>query len=119
LYPFSSILLRIAIRSTLHRSTPPPRLLLSLPGALPISRHGGIARSRRAGNRPRSAKGAARRGHSSPGGGARRRRREAARAAARRERKSTRLNSSHGKISYAVFFLKKKINKDYARLFWT
>src|SRR2546422_7190033 len=30
-------------------------------------------------------------------------------AAARRDRKSTRLNSSHGYISYAVFCLKKKI----------
>src|SRR5687768_18112990 len=29
-----------------------------------------------------------------------------------RDRKSTRLNSSHGYISYAVFCLKKKINKD-------
>src|SRR5436309_4835764 len=29
-----------------------------------------------------------------------------------RDRKSTRLNSSHVKISYAVFCLKKKINKD-------
>src|SRR5690606_39754859 len=30
---------------------------------------------------------------------------------AKRDRKSTRLNSSHVKISYAVFCLKKKINK--------
>src|SRR3712207_9188538 len=30
--------------------------------------------------------------------------------AARRDRKSTRLNSSHANISYAVFCLKKKIN---------
>src|SRR6266481_8838640 len=30
---------------------------------------------------------------------------------ARRDRKSTRLNSSHSSISYAVFCLKKKINK--------
>src|SRR2546422_3256131 len=29
------------------------------------------------------------------------------------DRKSTRLNSSHGYISYAVFFLKKKKNKKY------
>src|SRR5687768_17827898 len=29
------------------------------------------------------------------------------------DRKSTRLNSSHGYISYAVFCLKKKINKQY------
>src|SRR6266542_5421958 len=31
----------------------------------------------------------------------------------RRDRKSTRLNSSHGSISYAVFCLKKKKNKEY------
>src|SRR2546430_10002357 len=30
---------------------------------------------------------------------------------ARRDRKSTRLNSSHSQISYAVFCLKKKINR--------
>src|SRR2546422_1126154 len=34
--------------------------------------------------------------------------REPARGAARGDRKSTRLNSSHGYISYAVFCLKKK-----------
>src|SRR2546429_4638098 len=32
--------------------------------------------------------------------------------ATRRDRKSTRLNSSHGYISYAVFCLKKKNNQD-------
>src|SRR2546427_4803751 len=32
--------------------------------------------------------------------------------AARRDRKSTRLNSSHSQISYAVFCLKKKKNKN-------
>src|SRR5690606_41969834 len=37
---------------------------------------------------------------------------EAAVNAHRRDRKSTRLNSSHVKISYAVFCLKKKIGKD-------
>src|SRR5689334_23761806 len=31
-----------------------------------------------------------------------------------RDRKSTRLNSSHSSISYAVFCLKKKMNKKYA-----
>src|SRR5207302_2777934 len=35
----------------------------------------------------------------------------AARKEGRRDRKSTRLNSSHVKISYAVFCLKKKKNK--------
>src|SRR5436309_8572122 len=39
---------------------------------------------------------------------ARRRRRTGRRRARRRDRKSTRLNSSHVKISYAVFCLKKK-----------
>src|SRR2546422_4354464 len=33
-----------------------------------------------------------------------------------RDRKSTRLNSSHGYISYAVFCLKKKKNKQYTTL---
>src|SRR2546430_11147192 len=32
------------------------------------------------------------------------------------DRKSTRLNSSHSQISYAVFCLKKKKNKAYARI---
>src|SRR5688572_31380436 len=32
------------------------------------------------------------------------------------DRKSTRLNSSHSQISYAVFCLKKKIKKVYARV---
>src|SRR5436305_7793830 len=32
-----------------------------------------------------------------------------------RDRKSTRLNSSHVRISYAVFCLKKKIRNDYIR----
>src|SRR2546429_6686601 len=44
-----------------------------------------------------------------------RRRRHAHRAAGRApraDRKSTRLNSSHGYISYAVFCLKKKIKKN-------
>src|SRR5690606_41584007 len=35
----------------------------------------------------------------------------------RRDRKSTRLNSSHVKISYAVFCLKKKTNVDLTYLF--
>src|SRR5690606_40709992 len=48
-----------------------------------------------------------RRGH--PGGGARRLARAGtARPQPSRDRKSTRLNSSHVKISYAVFCLKKK-----------
>src|SRR3989449_3506697 len=35
------------------------------------------------------------------------------------DRKSTRLNSSHGYISYAVFCLKKKKNKPRATRYWT
>src|SRR3712207_8360500 len=34
----------------------------------------------------------------------------------RRDRKSTRLNSSHANISYAVFCLKKKKNKEYVTI---
>src|SRR3712207_7383088 len=58
---------------------------LSLHDALPISVNADRGRSRR---------------HEDRGGGAR----------ARRDRKSTRLNSSHANISYAVFCLKKKKN---------
>src|SRR2546422_7221900 len=39
----------------------------------------------------------------------------ATKAATRRDRKSTRLNSSHGYISYAVFCLKKKKKTNTAR----
>src|SRR2546430_5153998 len=42
-----------------------------------------------------------------------RRRRAARSATARRDRKSTRLNSSHSQISYAVFCLKKKNKTTY------
>src|SRR3712207_7315393 len=35
----------------------------------------------------------------------------------RRDRKSTRLNSSHANISYAVFCLKKKKNKIHSKIF--
>src|SRR3712207_7934119 len=41
------------------------------------------------------------------------RRRAGRRPRARRDRKSTRLNSSHANISYAVFCLKKKKKKKY------
>src|SRR3712207_8348153 len=78
---------------------------LSLHDALPISR-ARVATARRGGAGP-------------PGGSARRRSppslrgmspRRARRGppAGRRDRKSTRLNSSHANISYAVFCLKKK-----------
>src|SRR5690606_41922583 len=53
---------------------------------------------------PRAARRQSSRGGSSPA--ARRRRSQA-----RQDRKSTRLNSSHVKISYAVFCLKKKTNR--------
>src|SRR5256885_10512606 len=79
---------------------------LSLHDALPISRWGAAAAARsqplrqlrewRAG---RGARARARRG------------RGAHRRPGRRDRKSTRLNSSHLVISYAVFCLKKKKNK--------
>src|SRR4051812_49762599 len=64
----------------------PPRSTLSLHDALPISRAPGV---RRAWSDSR-------------------RRRARTRRPCRRDRKSTRLNSSHMSISYAVFCLKKK-----------
>src|SRR2546430_17492107 len=73
---------------------------LSLHDALPIS--GG---SRRGGHQP------AVRRHPLPDGDRAGRHRGTARGRARRparDRKSTRLNSSHSQISYAVFCLKKK-----------
>src|SRR2546422_2385733 len=71
---------------------------LSLHDALPISQSQGMGRGERAGYLPGRAA-AARRGG---------RPRVAVAAPARGDRKSTRLNSSHGYISYAVFCLKKK-----------
>src|SRR3712207_7458425 len=73
---------------------------LSLHDALPISGRAGLARGR---GRPAAAAGRARRGPP-PGGDAER----DARPARAGDRKSTRLNSSHANISYAVFCLKKK-----------
>src|SRR3712207_7026899 len=73
---------------------------LSLHDALPISTH--------ARGHPRAASGAplgARRPRSQPRFEGDRRRRDAGRY---QDRKSTRLNSSHANISYAVFCLKKK-----------
>src|SRR2546421_6621912 len=60
--------------------------------------------------RPLAVRGPARRDDDRAVGAARRRRGppRTALAAARRDRKSTRLNSSHDQISYAVFCLKKK-----------
>src|SRR3712207_8249092 len=77
---------------------------LSLHDALPICRPAGRQRApaRRSGRR-RPGSSAAR-----PPGHPDRRRAPSRRAAAARDRKSTRLNSSHANISYAVFCLKKK-----------
>src|SRR5690349_22887621 len=72
---------------------------LSLHDALPILRRPGVARRLRA----RAAGARARRGER-PAGAAR----GARRVRHQRDRKSTRLNSSHVEISYAVFCLKKK-----------
>src|SRR5256884_5934154 len=69
-------------------------------------RDGGAAR------RGRVARSPARRGRAVPVGAPPARVYAAQRAAARRDRKSTRLNSSHGYISYAVFCLKKKKKHD-------
>src|SRR5690606_42060578 len=100
-------------------STAPPTpeiYTLSLHDALPIS----AARPRlRAGrNRPAAANprgapstGTAGRASHRRAGSARPRRSAPRRPAAASDRKSTRLNSSHVKISYAVFCLKKKKNK--------
>src|SRR2546427_7066874 len=79
---------------------------LSLPGALPISSARAVAHARRAS--PLSAR-RSRPGHdASPRGGAGRGHALARRVGQRVDRKSTRLNSSHSQISYAVFCLKKK-----------
>src|SRR5206468_7521148 len=82
--------------TTLFRSWPGGRVLLQKPHEQPAGRQ--EARARAAGLFS-----------SSPRGGGRGRpgdiRRE---GAALRDRKSTRLNSSHDQISYAVFCLKKK-----------
>src|SRR5688572_31721373 len=70
---------------------------LSLHDALPISRRGDLLRH------------AFRRRLAEPGRGVQQSVREPpGRLASRRDRKSTRLNSSHSQISYAVFCLKKK-----------
>src|SRR5699024_12871692 len=90
--------------SLLRRTRPPDLPPLSLHDALPISAgaHG----------RASAAAGGARPRRHAPGGAAAGRVRGACRARARQaprtDRKSTRLNSSHVSISYAVFCLKKK-----------
>src|SRR5690348_17771534 len=60
---------------------------------------------------PRVSAAVAEREQSRRGGGEDRRAAEADRARRERDRKSTRLNSSHPSISYAVFCLKKKNKK--------
>src|SRR3712207_7619926 len=93
-------------RSTLFPYT---TLFRSVVGRLPPRRGGGAGRQGRrhpVRARPsRVAEGEVLGDHR----GARRRRHRVARAA--RDRKSTRLNSSHANISYAVFCLKKKKQK--------
>src|SRR3712207_7480115 len=86
---------------------------LSLPDALPIL--AGVQPRRLRDRQRRGAAGAARADrpragrHPDPPPAARRRvARGAGRVHAGRDRKSTRLNSSHANISYAVFCLKKK-----------
>src|SRR5687768_18054470 len=102
---FSFLLLRLPPRSTLfpyttlfrsggpHMSVAPPRATLA-----------GTSRHALASTRPRDPVGAARRLHAPLA-------RAQCPAACSGDRKSTRLNSSHGYISYAVFCLKKKKKK--------
>src|SRR3712207_8211615 len=79
-------------RSTLFPYT---TLFRSYPGRRGLARRRGLLDARRP-------DGAAPRGHLGRAG----------RHVPDRDRKSTRLNSSHANISYAVFCLKKKINSD-------
>src|SRR5690242_21148695 len=83
---------------------------LSLHDALPISTDddgdGRLARRRRVRRRVRPARCHSRRGR--PRRGAQRAHRQGRAPGPERDRKSTRLNSSHMSISYAVFCLKKK-----------
>src|SRR2546430_9016379 len=76
---------------------------LSLHDALPISAAAGTPRPRRGGPRSAPAPAAPRRWCAGPSSRAR-----GAASRGRADRKSTRLNSSHSQISYAVFCLKKK-----------
>src|SRR3712207_6850655 len=70
-----------------------------------------LARVRRAAARARGGGGPGRRALARRRGGRDGRRHLAARGLAHGDRKSTRLNSSHANISYAVFCLKKKYKK--------
>src|SRR5947209_15019427 len=89
---------------------------LSLHDALPISsRKGGGERAVPAGPKGENRSGDGRRAARGPQEGAAQavQGRWSARARASEDRKSTRLNSSHANISYAVFCLKKKNNTKY------
>src|SRR5207253_3992167 len=107
----ASLPLVIILLIFLFHDTPPTHTYtLSLHDALPISRRGHPHAGRRQGSPPFARR---RRGTSSRQGlhHARRPRQTAFAAGTRRprrDRKSTRLNSSHVAISYAVFCLKKK-----------
>src|SRR3712207_8146270 len=97
----------------LNDTATPEIYTLSLHDALPISAHGAAPasalRSLARRGRGRDPTGAQRRARhvQRPAARARAPTRDAA-AAAAEDRKSTRLNSSHANISYAVFCLKKK-----------
>src|SRR5207249_11014944 len=89
---------------------PPALPTLSLHDALPICARRGLRPSRRAARGPGSrARREVATGARCGGGGPNHAARDPGPRAARRDRKSTRLNSSHVSISYAVFCLKKKI----------
>src|SRR5437588_6835235 len=91
----------------------PPRSTLFPYTTLFRSSHRAGARCCRCGGRWRSCRGGRARapGRSRRGGGAARGR------GGRRDRKSTRLNSSHTVISYAVFCLKKKIKNKHITIY--
>src|SRR5262245_64813593 len=86
-----------------HVPATPETYTLSLHDALPISEHGHVVAA---------TTGSAELLHARQHG-----RDDLARAAARGDRKSTRLNSSHLGISYAVFCLKKKTKPNRSRRF--
>src|SRR5438445_5232053 len=85
----------------LNDTAPTEIYTLSLHDALPISDAGDLPRCRRPRSLPREAD----QEHDRRSG---RQRRRSCCWSASRDRKSTRLNSSHANISYAVFCLKKK-----------
>src|SRR5207245_11430173 len=98
---YSSIILSIFPFFFFNDTAPTEIYTLSLHDALPIYQAGVAAA---AGNARRTGGRAAARGDSNSSGSGRV-------GVAPGDRKSTRLNSSHGSISYAVFCLKKKKKK--------